>query len=371
MLASTLVTGGAERVVLSLALGLAGSEVRPYILCLHGPGKVGEELAARGIPVFSNLAESRFDPRIAARLAGRLRKESTDILFCLDHHDAVFWGALASKLAGVRRRVLSIHSTRLWGKSSSFTISDRMALPFYDRIVALAETHADYLERNEGIERSRIEVIHNGVDIQRYRPPASQEERKDLRRMLGLPESSFVTTIVAALRPEKNHDMLLRSAAELGGNAECLFMIVGGGGEEARLRDLAGRLSLEKAVRFMGEREDIPEILSASDLFVLCSHPVVETFPLSVLEAMSAGLPVVSTRVGSIHIIINDGEEGILIDPGDQEALTKSIRLLMRDEPRRKIMGGRGRSAVENRFSLEKMIDSYAALFAELLPSLP
>jgi glycosyltransferase involved in cell wall biosynthesis len=369
MLASTFVTGGAERVVLSLAVGLARRGMRPYILCLHGRGHVGEEIAARGIPVISNLAESRFDPRIPGRIARRLRRESTDILFCLDHHNAIFWGALASKIAGVRRRVLSIHSTRLWGRRSSFTTLDKMVMPLYDKIVALAETHADYLEKDEGIERSRITVIHNGIDLGRYRPPASRAERARLRSALDLPESAFVVTIVAALRPEKNHDMLLRSAAELGGCEECLFLIVGEGGEAQRLRLLVEKLSLGRAVRFMGEREDVPEILSASDLFVLCSHPVVETFPLSVLEAMSAGLPVVSTRVGSIETILTDGEEGLVIDPGDQEALTKSIRLMLRDESKRRKMGEKGRSVVEARFSLERMVDSYAALITELLAS--
>jgi len=366
LLASRLVTGGAERVALGLGSGLPSRGMRCIVVTLHEAGPVGEELAGLGVPVVSRVATSRHGPGAALGLARLMKSESADLLFCLDHHNAVFWGSIASKMAGVGARVLSVHSTGLWGRRSSFSFSDRMVLPLYDRVVALARSHADYLEREEGVPRYKIVVIHNGVDTSRFAPPASQEERARLRGGLGIPEGRFVVTIVAALRPEKNHGMLLRAAAELKGTG-CLFLVVGEGKEEGRLRDLADRLSIGDSVRFMGRRNDVPDILAASDLFVLCSHPVVETFPLSVLEAMSSGLPVVSTRVGSIEAIIEGEGQGLLIEPGDERSLVDAIRSLRGDEARRVGMGGKARRRVLDRFSLDEMVGRYASLFREIL----
>lgn len=366
LLASTLVTGGAERVVLGLGSGLGSYGLRSVIITLHEAGPVGAELSRYGLRVVSNVAATRHDPGAVARLAGIMKRESVDLLFSLDHHNAVFWGSIAAKMAGVRKRVLSVHSTGLWGRKSSFTLSDRMVLPFYDKVVALAQSHAEYLERGEGIPGDKIVVIHNGVDTARFTPIGSPDGRNDLRKEMNIPDSVFVVTMVAALRPEKNHEMLLRAAAELPEEGY-LFLLVGGGDEEGRLVELAGELSLGDRIRFMGRRDDIAEILSASDLFVLCSHPVVETFPLSVLEAMSTGLPVISTRVGSIETILDEGVEGVIVEPGDMEALRDAIRDLRENEQRRREMGVKARRRVVERFSLDVMVKGYAELIRELL----
>lgn len=365
LLASTLVTGGAERVALGLGSRLPSLGVRCVVATIHEAGPVGEELSRLGIPVVSRIATSKRDPGALLGLARLMKEESVDLLFCLDHHNAVFWGSIASKLAGVDRRVLSVHSTGLWGKKSSFTLSDRMVLPLYDRVVALAQSHAEYLEREERIPKDKIVVIHNGVDTSRFEPAGSPGERERLRAGLAIPERALVVTIVAALRPEKNHEMLIRAAAELRGGY--LFLVVGEGSEDGRLRELADRFSLGNTVRFMGRRSDIPDILAASDLFVLCSHPVVETFPLSILEAMSSGLPIVSTRVGSIETIVGDGREGLLVAPGDEISLVDAIRRLGDDAVRRREMGVRARGKVVERFSLGIMVERYAGLFEEIL----
>ena len=262
--------------------------------------------------------------------------------------------------------MLSVHSTGLWGRKSSFTLSDRMVLPLFDKVVALASPHADYLEHGEGIPGEKIVVIHNGVDTKRFSPVGSPAGRERMRKELGIPDPAFVVTIVAALRPEKNHEMLLRAAGELS-DQRYLFLLVGEGNEEEKLRKLAEELSLGERIVFMGRRNDIPDILSASDLFVLCSHPVVETFPLSVLEAMSSGLPVISTRVGSIETILEDGREGVIIEPGDLDALVDAVRSLGQDAARRREIGVMARRKVVERFSLDGMVAHYASLIKDVL----
>ena len=304
ILASTLVIGGAERVAQALARGLGRFGLRASVACLHAPGSVGAELRELGLPFVSDLARRRRDPTVLSRLVGNLRRLETDLLYSLDHHDAVFLGGIASKLAGVRRRVVGIHSTGLWGMKSSFSLSDKLVLPLYDRIVALAETHADYIERIGSVERRKISIIHNGVDTERFKPAASERERRALRARLRLEDDSFVIVIVAALRPEKNHEMLIRSIRAIPDGLEPHLLIVGEGREARKLHAFAEESGLGGRIEFMGARRDVHDVLAACDLFVLCSHPIVETFPLSVLEAMAAGLPVVTTRVGSVEEIL-------------------------------------------------------------------
>ncbi|HUV36312.1 MAG TPA: glycosyltransferase [Patescibacteria group bacterium] len=367
ILASTLVLGGAEKVVRALALGLPDHGFTPHILCLRGPGGIGQELSARGVRVHFGLMRSRHDPGAFFRLYRLFRGERGSILYALDHHDALFWGGLASRAAGVRWRVTPVHSTGLWGKEGSFTRTDRLVLPMYDRVVALSAAHADYITRQGGIEPSRVAVINNGVDAGRFKPVGSRRERDLVRESLDLAPYDFVVAIVAALRPEKNHEMFLRAAAEFrsrGGRG--VFLVVGDGKEAGELHGLARELALGNAVRFMGARDDIPAILAASDVSVLCSHPIVETFPLSVLEAMACGIPVVVTAVGSIPEMITDGREGLMIPPGDVGALAEALLDLGRDTVLRDGMGKRARERVVSEFSEARMVAEYAALFRTL-----
>ncbi len=368
VLASTLVTGGAERVIEALARGLPAHGMPVRIICLHEPGSVGEEIARRGTPVVSRIARGRRDPLAWARLASLFAANPEPVLLSLDHHDAVFAGAAAARWARRTHRFLAVHSTGLYGKRSSFSMSDRLVLGAYEGIVALAKSHARYLVDREGIDERRIRIIPNGVDTDRFRPAGSESERERRRSALSIPPGRFVVVIVAALRPEKNHRLLLEAAARIAvSRREFLFLIVGEGPEGEELRRLARDPSLGDSVRFTGRRDDIPAILSAADLAVLCSHRIVETFPLAVLEAMACGVPVVSTDVGAVREMIADGVEGRIVRPGDAEALAEALLALADASDERTRMGERGRERVVRDFTVDAMVRGYAKMFNEAL----
>jgi glycosyltransferase involved in cell wall biosynthesis len=367
ILASTLVTGGAERVIEALALGLPRHGCAVRVLCLHEPGEVGEAIARSGVPVVSRIARVRFDAFAFIRLASALRGSSDGVLLSLDHHDALCVGAIASRCAGMKHRLAAIHSTGLWGKASSFSRSDRLVLRAYERIVALANAHADYLVEREGIERSKVRIIPNGVDTERFRPARNEEERARVRRTLSIPLERFVVAVVAALRPEKNHALLLEAASRIAkSRGEFLFLIVGEGTEGPRLQRMARERSLGGCVRFMGRRSDVSDILAASDASVLCSYPVVETFPLVLLEAMACGVAVVATDVGAVREMLVSGEEGIIVPPGDADALATALVSLAGQSEMRRRIGSRARDRVVRDFTVETMVKRYAALIAEV-----
>ncbi len=367
MLASTLVTGGAERVFESLALGLPRLGYDPEVFCLHAPGRTGERLITAGVPVRHGLLGVRYDPFSTVRISRMFSGHSDGILLSLDHHDSIAIGMGAARLAGLQRRVLSLHSTGLWKKGSSFTRFDRLFLGGFGRIVALADMHRDHLIDVERIDPGKISVINNGVDTDRF-APADDTAGSSVREELGIDAGRFVVSIVAALRPEKNHGMFLEAAALLKERhgERFVFLIIGSGSEEEKLKETAARLRLDDSVRFLGDRNDVDMLLKDSDASVLCSFPVVETFPLAVLEAMATGIPVISTRVGSVPEIIEDGVDGMIIESGDNEGLASAIEILEADEERAAVMGARARVKAEDRYSVKGMVDSYARLFEEM-----
>lgn len=368
ILASTLVTGGAEIIVKALALGLGSRQFDTEILCLGEPGEIGAELEEKGVPFISNLSRGRLDPTPYFRLRNRFRKGNGGVLFALDHHNAVFWGAVASRAGGLESRVLSLHSTGLWGKKRSLNITDRLVLDSYEKVVALSSKHADYLVDNEGVRSERIEVINNGVDVEEFSPVGSVDEKINLRRGLSIPEDSVVVAIVAALRPEKNHLMFLDAASRLMEKRKNMyFLIVGDGPEMDKLSRESVNRKMEGHISFLGVRTDVAEILKCVDISVLCSYPVVETFPVTVLEAMASGLPVVSTDVGSVSEIIREGNDGFLIKPGDVDALEARVADLADEPGLRSSMGSNGRKRVVDNFSKRIMLDKYRGLFKSLI----
>ena len=165
-------------------------------------------------------------------------------------------------------------------------------------------------------------MIPNGVDTQRFSP---NNEKAALRDKLELPQEGSIVTIVAALRPEKNHRRFLDIANVVSGDCpETTFLIVGDGPERDGLESYASEIGVSNQVRFLGNRSDIPEILSASDFFMLTSDN--EAAPVSIMEAMSCGLPVVASDVGSVHEMVVQGKTGFVcdLDVGDfSRRLTK------------------------------------------------
>ena len=183
--------------------------------------------------------------------------------------------------------------------------------------------------------------IPTGVDLERFRPDAG--DRAEARRALGVPTEGPVIGVVAYLRQDKGHAVLLQALPEiLESYPECSLVVVGDGPERLNLEALARHLGIEKSVRFVGLREDIPIVLAGFDIFCQPSLRN-EGVPQSVLQAGAVARPVVSTEVGGIPEAVVHGETGFLVPPGDADALAERISALLADSGLRNRLGG-GRS---------------------------
>ena len=359
-LITSMPVGGAETLLVNLIRRLDRERFLPLLCCFKALGPLGEELAAE-IPAFEHLIEHKFDVGVVGRLTKLLRDERIDAVVTVGAGDKMFWGRIAAKRAGVPVVLCALHSTG-WPDAIGRLNRSRIMTHWTDAFIGVADSHARHLIEKEHFPTYKVRVIPNGVDAGRFH---ASRDSADLRRTLGLSVTAPVAGIVAALRPEKNHEMFLRVAAQvLKEVPEARFLVIGDGPERAKLERIAAELKLERAVQFLGTRGDIPELLAALDVFVLTSR--IEANPVSILEAMATGKPVVAPRVGSISESVNDGETGFLIEPGDtQQAAAAVVRLLSRPELARRL-GQAGRAAVVERWSLERMVAGYEDLIVEV-----
>jgi glycosyltransferase involved in cell wall biosynthesis len=346
--------GGAEMVTANVIRQLDRRRFSPELCCLKELGPLGEALAAE-IPVHHGLLRNKFDVRVWPRLTGLLRARQIDAVVTVGAGDKMFWGRLAARRVGVPVVLSALHST---GWPNGVGRLNRLLTPITDAFIAVAGSHGRYLVEQERFPAEKVTVIPNGVDTQRFKPIADVAE---VRRELGIDVAASVVGIVAALRPEKNHELFLEMARRIVQESPASrFLIIGDGPCRGPLEQAAQQLGIAPNVLFLGSREDVPRLLAAMDVFALTSH--IEANPISILEAMSAGLPVVATNVGSIHEAVAEGKTGFLVAPGDAPQLAEKVLGLLRVEQLRRCMGEAARGAVVGRWSIEAMVRGYERL---------
>jgi glycosyltransferase involved in cell wall biosynthesis len=353
--------GGAENLVVNLVRGLDREQFAPELCCLKERGPLGELLAAE-IPVHSDLIRHKYDFRILGKLTRLFRERQIDALVTVGAGDKMFWGRLAAWRAGVPVVISALHST---GWPDGVGRLNRMLTPLTDAFIGVAKSHGRYLTEEENFPADKVFVIPNGVDTDQYVP---NEAGDAVRRQLGISPTAPIVATVAALRPEKNHEMLL-DAARLVINRmpEAHFLIVGDGPQRMSLEQRAIDLGIVHNVHFLGCRHDVPRILSAAHVFALTSHN--EANPLSILEAMSAGVPVVATNVGSVCESVLPGQTGWLVPPGDVIEFANRTLHLLSSQPDRYRMSHAARQLVVDHASLNATVHGYERLIATLFDS--
>ncbi len=208
----------------------------------------------------------------------------------------------------------------------------------------------------------KVEVVYNAVQLERFDVPASSELRAQLTEGRERP----VVLTCARLDEQKGHPVLLRAATEV---PEAVFAFAGEGPERASLEAQAAELGVADRVLFLGQRADIPDLLASTDVFALPS--LYEGSSLAVLEAMAAGRAVVSSAIGGTDELIDDGESGLLVPPGDAKALAAALRRLLSDTALRASLSHRARERVERDFTREAMARRVESIYEELLADGP
>jgi glycosyltransferase involved in cell wall biosynthesis len=243
-------------------------------------------------------------------------------------------------------------------------IANRVLLRRRDRVVAVGEAVRRALIDNEGIPTPRVGVIYNGIALPDAAPTA--EDRAAARRAMGVGDDDFVLLQVARLDPLKDHATAVRAAAcAARSRPDLRLVLVGEGPELPRIEALVREQRLESVVRLLGLRSDVPRLWPGADAALLTS--VSEGIPLTLLEAMAAHRPVVSTNVGGVAEVVEDGVTGLLAPSGGHEALARQVLRLADDADLRRTMGEAGRRRAEERFNEEEMLGAYRRVYREMI----
>ena len=357
MLITLAEVGGAQSYVVALLPVL--SERFDVTVAAHGAGPVREAAEALGLR-FAALRHVRRpispwrDALALAELVRLLRRERPDVLHASSSKAGVL-GRVAAWATGVPIRIFTVHgwafAARSGASSAVYRWADRLVSPLTTATICVSE-----LERASGLaartcRADRTVVIPNAVDV-RGTPRARLDASRP--RLIA----------VGRLRPPKDFGTLLRALASLPADGFDAA-IVGDGPERPALERELGELGLRERVSLEGERRDVPSLLAGSDVFVLSSRS--EGLPVSVLEAMAAGLPVVASAVGGVAELVLDGETGLLVPPADQAALAAALWRLVADAGLRRRLGAAGRARAETLFDLDAFRRAHVELYSREL----
>lgn len=345
--------GGLERLVLDLARTQRAQGHDSRIYCVTRPGALAGEAEKAGVPLLAFHKQPGFSSGAVLRIARQLRRDRPSVVHT---HNAVIhhYGALAAWLAGVPAVVNTQHGLSTIQHGSRQLRIFRATMPFTDAVVFVSEEAREALQAR-GIRPRRAEVIQNGIELERLAEnPAHPGTGPAVR---------FGT--VGRMVEVKDHATLLRAFALLTDVPGVTLSIVGYGPLEEATRSLAGSLGLSERVIFHSGSDPVPEFLSTLDAFVLSSQS--EGMPICVLEAMAAGLPLVSTGVGGIPATAPEGETAWYCPPQDPVALAANLRKAAADRRRLAAMGQRARQIAQDVFSVQAMAAHYQALYQSLL----
>jgi L-malate glycosyltransferase len=355
--------GGAEILAYRLA-GQLGGQYRFVFACLDEVGSLGAELRAQGMPIEALGRGTGLDMDCARRLAGFLRREKVDLIHAHQYTPFAY-----SLLAGwLRRRppVLFNEHGRFHPDHRSFkrVIFNRLMLRRRDRVIAVGQAVRKAVIDNEGISPRRIGVIHNGVRLPVER--AEPAVRLAVRHELGVSEDEFLILLVARLDAIKDHATAIRALARVTATApRTRLLIVGDGAERDQIQREIEARGLVRWVGMLGQRRDVDRLLGAADAILLTS--LSEGIPVTIIEAMGYGLPVVATDVGGVREVVENGRTGLLASAGGDEELAQAILRLVSDVPLRREMGQAGRRRAEALFTEDRMHRAYAAVYEEML----
>ena len=356
-LTTSMPVGGAETLLANLVRRIDHSRFAPEIACLKERGPLGEELAAE-LPVYSNLISHKFDLRVLPRLVKLMRARQVAAVVTVGAGDKMFWGRIAARLARVPVVLSALHST---GWPDSIGRLNRWLTPLTDGFIGVADDHTKHLIERESFPREKVFCIYNGIDTKRFAPSDGGE----IHQELAIPVNCPVVTILAALRPEKNHEFFLQSAKRIRlAKPHTHFLVVGDGPRRGELEELAQKLGISDYTHFVGSRSDVPQLLAASSVVALTSHN--EASPVSILEALSCGVPVVSANVGSVHESVVPGETGYLFEGGNIQAFVSHTLRVLNDPELGARLGRQGREYVVRNRSLKVMVDGYQQLINKI-----
>lgn len=355
--------GGAQEVVLNLAT-CGSSRFRHEVATMHGHGIYWDRLRQAGVKVHS-LSPHKLLPFYLASVPWRLLADKPDILHCHLIPSNIIAKPLGA-LLGVPVVINHDHTNDTLRADSRLLLAlDRFSNRFASHIVAVSASCRDFLITRESIPTSDVTLVPNAIDLRRFSPSAAR--RDQARVELGLPASARVVAGVGRLNPQKNFSLFLDIAAQLAPRFPDLhFLLAGDGPEEKMLREKAAALGISDRVTFSGYVADTRLVYLAADVLLMPSR--YEGLPMTLLEAMAMGLPVVASQLDGIAEVIGDGREGFLVPSDDASLFVERTAALLQGAELSSRIAQNARAKIEASFSVERMTSAVEEIYDRFLP---
>jgi glycosyltransferase involved in cell wall biosynthesis len=356
----TLRAGGAETLVRELLPRFVRRGVDVAAYSGYDPRLTADERADLTYPVFEGAKSGHFDVGFASRTVAAIRRFAPDIV----HTHTVtgkYWGRACALAGGVKFIVHTEHSPRerlpLWERPLA-----RILAPRTNVFITFSQRNAEQLAKREFI--SRTAVIPNGIEIE---PAPTETQRRSARESLGAANGLVVIGVVANLAPQKNQRLAIEAFARAAGRQRARLDLFGAGPELDALQRLAAELGVAHAVRFWGFRSDIRALLPGLDIFL--SVATIEAAPISFLEAMSAGVPILGTPHNGTLDFVDDGVSGFVIRDWSVASVADALDFAVADVSWRAKVGSAARRHIVEQFDIERTADRHVELYETLLAS--
>ena len=358
--------GGSQTFLLGLARHLDRVRFIPEVAAMHGHGVFEQNFKEAGIPTHS-LSPSKFPPLYIPNFWRLMQRGEYDIL-----HFHLFGANLCAKPLAIAagHRAIVVHdqcNDASRNKNLFLLAADALANRGASRIIAVSESVRRYLVTKEDLSDAKVEMIPNGIDASQF-VPADKEVQKAARKMLGLSQESLVIAGVGRLVAQKNFSLFLKVAATLAPrHPDVCFVIAGSGALERELCREADALGLSERVRFLGHVADRVGLYHALDILLMPSD--FEGTPMTLLEAMASGLPVVASAVDGIAEVCTDHEDALLVPCGEQEGFVEALERLIADAGLRGDLGRAARRTILEEYEIRGLVrrieEIYDAVLAE------
>lgn len=344
----TLKTGGLERLLADIARYHDASDCVPEFVALNEVGRFADVIRDAGCTVHKLKPSGVFGH--VRQMARLFRAGKFDVVHTHNTYPHIY-GSIAARLAGVPLVVNTRHGQRAGNNLKTRTLF-RWSSHLVNRIIAVSDDAAQLCVQIDGVAPRKVTRIWNGIDIDDFN--------------FAGPVKAPIAISVARLSAEKDFPTLLRALAiAIQDIPDLVLKLVGDGPERSRLESLARELNLGHHIEFLGERSDVPALLTQSGFFVTAT--LTEGISLTLLEAMAVGLPVLATSVGGNSEIVQVPQTGRLVPPGDPAGLAAAMVDMCRQINHWPQMGRAGRERVEEHFEVRRMVADYERLYRDLL----
>ncbi len=359
--------GGPDKTILNGPRFLEPMGYRNLCAYMHPPADPGfdtlrERARSLSTPLIAIDDRGPWDWRVATELLALCRREHVAIWHGHDYKSNLL--GLLLRPFWPMRLVSTVHGWGVMGerRTQLYNRVDRLCLPFYERVVCVSED-LHHACRKLGVPENRCLLIENAIDTTQFIRRTGRDEAK---RRLGLPAGVFTVGAVGRLSEEKGYDLLIRAVDHLIRKGyDVALLIVGEGNQREKLEALLSELGRGDRIRLLGFQSDVVPLYEAMDLFVLSS--LSEGLPNVVLEAMALEVPVVATQIAGIPRLIEDGKNGLLVDPGAFEPLAEAIARLVDNKELRIAFQKEGRATIETRYGFQSRMTKFRKIYDDLL----